>query len=98
MTDAQTIAENIAPAEFSNVVEAVKSALTSGDTGLRLAGVGLDGGTLQKSVADAVENALSISVVDALLKGWYGAKTLADLTGEIGPMDGKPRIAALASH
>lgn len=97
MTD-QTIAESIAPAEFSNVVEAVKSALTSGSGGVRLAGVGLDSSTLQKSVADAVESALSISIFDALLKGWRGAKSIAALTGEDGPMDGKSRVAALASH
>ena len=94
----QTIAETIPPAEFSNVVEAVKSALSDGDPGVRLAGVGLDGGTLQRSVADAVESALSISVFEALLKGWYGAKSIAALIGEDGPMDGKPRVAALASH
>ncbi|WP_299842375.1 hypothetical protein [uncultured Roseovarius sp.] len=94
----QTIAESIPPAEFNNVVEAVKSALKYGDSGVRLTGVGLDAGTLQKSVADAVESALSISVLDALLKGWYGAKSIVALTGEEGPMDGKPRVAALASH
>lgn len=97
MTD-QTIAENIPPADFSNVVEVVKSTLKSGETGVRLAGVGLDSDTLQKSVADAVESALSISVVEALLKGWYGAKSIAALIGENGPLDGKPRVAALASH
>lgn len=94
----ETIAENIPPADFSNVVEAVKSALSTGDSGVRLAGIGLDAGTLQKSVADAVESALSISIFDALLKGWYGAKNIIALTGKDGPMDGKPRVAALASH
>ena len=93
-----TIVNEIPPAEFSNVVEAVKSSLTSGDPGVRLAGIGLDGGTLQKSVADAVENALSISLIDALLTAWKGAKSIVALTGEDGPMDGKPRVAALASH
>ncbi|WP_306113898.1 MULTISPECIES: hypothetical protein [unclassified Roseovarius] len=94
----ETIAENMAPAAFSNVVDAVKSSLTTGDSGVRLAGVGLDGGALQKSVADAVESALSISVLDALLKGWHGVKSITDLTGREGPMDGKPRVAALAKH
>lgn len=97
MTD-QTIAEKIPPADFSNVVEAVKSALSAGEAGVRLAGIGLDGGTLQRSVSEAVESALSISVFEALLKGWYGAKSIAALIGEDGPMDGKPRVAALASH
>ncbi len=97
MTD-ETIAGNMAPAAFSNVVDAVKSSLTTGDAGVRLAGVGLDGGALQKSVADAVENALSISVLDALLKGWHGVKSVTALTGRDGPMDGKARVAALAKH
>ncbi len=94
----QTIAENIPPAEFSNVVERVKATLTSGEGGVGLAGIGLDGDVLQKSVADAVESALSISVLDALLKGWQGAKSIAALIGRDGPMDGKSRVAALASH
>ena len=94
----ETIAENIAPAEFSNVVDAVKSALSSGEGGVGLAGIGLDGGALQQSVADAVESALSISILDALLKAWHGAKSIAALTGRDGPMDGKPRVAALAKH
>lgn len=94
----ETIAETIAPAEFSNVVDAVKSALRSDDGGAGLAGVSLDGDTLQKSVADAVESALSISVLDALLAGWQGVKSIAALTGREGPMDGKPRVAALAKH
>ncbi len=94
----ETIAGNMAPAAFSNVVDAVKSTLTTGDSGVQLAGVELDGGTLQKSVADAVESALSISVLDALLKGWRGVKSITALTGRDGPMDGKPRVAALAKH
>lgn len=97
MTD-RTVADTIPPADFSTVVDAVKSALTEGDAGVGLAGVALDGDTLQKSVAQAVENALSISFFDALLKGWYGLKAVRKLTGEEGPMDGKPRVAALATH
>ena len=94
----QTIAKSIAPAEFSTVVEAVKSAVTTGDAGLRLDGIGLDGATLHKSVADAVDSALSISILDALLAGWNGVKEISALTGDNGPMDDKPRVAALAQH
>ena len=98
MNDNTTVAKSISPVEFSNLVEAVKSALTKGDPGVRLAGAALDGSTLQKSVASAVESALSITLFDALLKGWYGAKAIKNLIGEDGPTDDKPRVAGLASH
>ncbi len=94
----QTVAEQIAPKDFGNVVEAVKMSLSSGDTGLQIAGLELDAGTLKQSVADAVENALSISLLDALLQAWSGIKTVSKLVGRDGPVDGKPRVAALANH
>ncbi|MDE9450619.1 hypothetical protein J3R80_09080 [Aliiroseovarius sp. Z3] len=94
----ETLETAIPPAEFSNVVEAVKSALNEGEPGVRLAGMDLDAGTLHKSVATAVEEALSISLVDTLLKAWEGMKSVQSLLGEKGPMDGKTRVAALLKH
>ncbi len=94
----KTVSDTIPPAEFTMVVEAVKDALTEGEPGVRVAGAALDSGTLQKSVAQAVESALSISLFDALLKGWYGLRAVRKLTGDEGPMDGKPRVAAIATH
>lgn len=97
MTD-ETIAQKIEPGDLAKIVEAVSDRLTSGQAGMRIAGLDLEAGALRQSVADAVENALSISLLDAVLKGWRGVKTLADLIGPDGPIDGKPRVAALASH
>ena len=94
----QTIAQHIIPAEFGNVVDAVTQELRSGNSGLQMSGVKLASGAFEKSVAEAVENALSISLLDALLEGWRGVKTLASLIGRAGPMDGKKRVAALANH
>lgn len=94
----KTLSDTIPPAEFSMVVDAAKSALTEGDPGVRLAGAALEADTLQKSVAQAVESALSLSFFDLLLKGWYGLKSVQKLTGEDGPKDGKPRVAAIATH
>lgn len=94
----ETLESAIPPADFSTVVEAVKSALDEGDPGVRLAGIGLDAGTLHKTVAAAVEEALSISLIDTLLKAWEGMKSVQALTGEKGPMDGRTRVAALLKH
>lgn len=94
----ETLVTAIPPADFSNVVEAVKTALQEGDAGVRLAGAGLDAQSLHKSVASAVEQALSISLFDALMKAWEGMKSVRALTGKDGPMDGKPRVAALLKH
>lgn len=99
MTDtSQTLETSIPPADFSNIVEAVKSALTKGDAGVRLKSAGLDSQTLHSSAAQAVESALKISLFDALLKAWEGMKSVRALMGDKGPTDGKPRIAALIKH
>ncbi|MCK0139122.1 hypothetical protein [Aliiroseovarius sp. F47248L] len=99
MTDSiETLETAIPPTDFSNVVDAVKSALNEGEPGVRLAGMELDAGTLHKSVATAVEEALSISLIDTLLKAWEGMKSVQALVGEKGPMDGKTRVAALLKH
>lgn len=94
---AETVGGNLPRQEFKSIVAAVEDALKEGDAGAALQGAGL-GGALTDAVTNAVDDALSISLFDALLHGWSGVTSLRKLTGAKGPMDGKPRTAALAKH
>lgn len=99
MTDQpETVAAEISETEFSDVVTAVTKLLDEGNPGVRLAGFGLDAGALSDSISAAVKQTLAISIFDMCLKAWHGMKSVRALTGDKGPMDGKPRVAALLKH
>jgi hypothetical protein len=99
MTDhSQTVAAEISKIEYTDIITAVTKFMDEGECGVRLAGYGLDGSALRDSISTAVKGTLDISLFDMCQKAWEGVKSVRDLTSDNGPMDGKPRIAALAKH
>lgn len=83
---------------LKEVVEAVGEAVAKGDGGLRLKAIDPDGATLATALETAVQDALAISPLKALVKAWKGLDQVAALIGPEGPEDGKPRQVAIGSH
>lgn len=95
--NAEPIAKELEEAKIKDVIEAVGKAL-KGEDGIPFKGLDADEETLQTALDGAVQKALDISPIDALMKAWRGLGAVRKLTGEEGPMDGKARNVAIASH
>lgn len=95
--ETESLKKQLPEAQITEVVEAVGRAL-KGEDGMALTRLDVDDDTLRTALEDAVRDALDISPVKALLKGWKGVAEVRKLTGEDGEMDGKTRKVALASH
>ncbi len=91
------LASELPEASVKDVIEAVGEVL-KGEGGLSLKAVDPDGSTLEAALDKAVKDALAISSLKALIKGWKGMDQVADLIGPRGPEDGKPRHVTIASH
>jgi len=95
--DPKPVAEELAEARVTEVVEAVGEAF-KGEGNLGLDSVDLDHDTLRTAIDDAVRSALDISPLKALEKAWKSVNEVRKLTSSDGPHDGKERKVAIASH
>ncbi len=94
----KVLSKELPKIRLEELAEAVGKSLLEGEGGPKLKAVDPDGSTLKAAVEKAVDDALAISPVKALLKAWKGLEQVGALMGEEGPEDDKPRQVSIASH
>ncbi|WP_299653461.1 hypothetical protein [uncultured Tateyamaria sp.] len=96
--EGKVLSDELPEIRMKELADAVGDTLLKGEGGLKLKAIDPDGSTLKTAVKKAVDDALSISPVKALLKAWKGLEQVGTLIGDKGPEDDKPRQVSIASH
>lgn len=94
----EVLSNELPEVRLLEVIEAVGKAMSKGQAGASLKAIDPDGSTLKVAVDKAVKDALAISPLEALVKGWKSLDQVSELIGPEGPKDGKPRHVTIASH